>query len=100
MKHSLIFTDVSVYNMAVQVLALFAVVYETDDEGLTINTDNGYYLRDLLEDEGITEFEFDHSEDDYQPSEDMDGDHASALASAGFGTDEDYEHNSYDEGGE
>jgi hypothetical protein len=25
-----------------------------------------------------------------QPSEDMDGDHTSALASAGFGTDEDY----------
>ena len=27
-----------------------------------------------------------------QPREDMDGDHATALASAGFGTDEDYEH--------
>jgi hypothetical protein len=25
-----------------------------------------------------------------EPSEDMDGDHESALASAGFGTDEDY----------
>lgn len=25
-----------------------------------------------------------------EPSDDMDGDHASALASAGFGTDEDY----------
>ncbi len=29
---------------------------------------------------------------------DMDGDHASALASAGYGTDEDYEHCSYDDG--
>jgi len=28
--------------------------------------------------------------DDYLPGEDMDGDHQSALASAGFGTDEDY----------
>lgn len=27
-----------------------------------------------------------------EPDESMDGDHASALASAGFGTDEDYEH--------
>jgi hypothetical protein len=31
------------------------------------------------------------------PGEDMDGDHASALASAGMGTDEDYEHNLIDE---
>lgn len=29
-------------------------------------------------------------ERDLLPGEDMDGDHASALASAGFGTDEDY----------
>lgn len=28
--------------------------------------------------------------EDGEPGEDMDGDHASALASAGFGTDEDY----------
>ncbi len=27
----------------------------------------------------------------------MDGDHASGLASAGYGTDEDYEHNLYDD---
>lgn len=37
---------------------------------------------------------------DDQPDDSMDGDHGSALASAGFGTDEDYEHNSCDEGGE
>lgn len=34
-----------------------------------------------------------------EPDDSMDGDAASALASAGFGTDEDYEHNSFDEGG-
>ena len=34
------------------------------------------------------------------PNDGMDGDHGSALASAGFGTDEDYEHNMCDEGGE
>lgn len=33
------------------------------------------------------------------PGEEMDGDAASALASAGMGTDEDYEHNLCDEGG-
>jgi hypothetical protein len=34
------------------------------------------------------------------PDESMDGDHASALASAGFGTDEDYEHDFSDSGDE
>ena len=32
----------------------------------------------------------DEDDEDYIPGEDMDGDHESALASAGFGTDEDY----------
>lgn len=34
--------------------------------------------------------------DEPYPSDSMDGDHQSALASAGMGTDEDYEHNLYD----
>jgi len=38
-----------------------------------------------------SEFEGEPAPDaDAQPNESMDGDHASALASAGFGTDEDY----------
>lgn len=36
-------------------------------------------------------------EREYVPGEDMDGDTESALASAGLGTDEDYEHNLCDE---
>lgn len=32
----------------------------------------------------------DASEEDHEPSDDMDGDHGSALASVGWGTDEDY----------
>lgn len=36
---------------------------------------------------------------DVEPGADMDGDATSALASAGFGTDEDYEHNLYDDNG-
>lgn len=35
--------------------------------------------------------------DDPQPDESMDGDAQSALASAGMGTDEDYEHNLIDD---
>lgn len=42
----------------------------------------------------------DHREDSRDFCDDMDGDHASALASAGFGTDEDYEHPGMDDGGE
>ena len=34
--------------------------------------------------------------EDVMMDESMDGDHGSALASAGFGTDEDYEHNDID----
>lgn len=34
--------------------------------------------------------------EDVMMDEEMDGDHGSALASAGFGTDEDYEHNDID----
>lgn len=33
-----------------------------------------------------------------QEIDNMDGDHASALASAGYGADEDYEHHLYDDG--
>jgi rubredoxin len=36
-------------------------------------------------------------EEQSEPDDSMDGDHQSGLASAGFGTDEDYEHNLCDE---
>jgi len=36
-------------------------------------------------------------EENSEPDDSMDGDHQSGLASAGFGTDEDYEHNLFDE---
>jgi hypothetical protein len=47
---------------------------EAQDEALTV-------VNDRLNSEGDEQYDFDDS---------MDGDHASALASAGFGTDEDY----------
>lgn len=52
------------------------------------------------EEEGFAEHEpvdLDDGLPEDEPDESMDGDHASALASAGFGTDEDYEHNLYDD---
>ena len=41
--------------------------------------------------------EIDQDENEMEPDDSMDGDAGSALASAGFGTDEDYEHNLCDE---
>lgn len=50
--------------------------------------------------EALEEYVFANSEsndmDDFDDS--MDGDHESGLASAGWGTDEDYEHNLIDDG--
>lgn len=48
---------------------------------------------DGLPGDDVSEFDGEPHNDDEcgpLPGEDMDGDHASALASAGFGTDEDY----------
>lgn len=44
----------------------------------------------------LLEDELEDFVDEDEMDESMDGDHASALASAGFGTDEDYEHNDID----
>lgn len=41
--------------------------------------------------------EYFNIEPDHEPDDSMDGDSASALASAGMGTDEDYEHNLIDD---
>ena len=53
--------------------------------------------QDALDGDRDVEDEPDEDEDGTDDPDDMDesmdGDHASALASAGFGTDEDYEHN-------
>lgn len=46
-----------------------------------------------LRDDGMDDDDYDYDtdrDDFYLPGEDMDGDHQSALASAGFGDDEDY----------
>lgn len=56
----------------------------------SILTDAGRVINDLLE----TDLQLSSEQDEGTPSdsfdESMDGDHASALASAGMGTDEDY----------
>ena len=61
------------------------------DRMMTDDTEFGdpLFPEDFIPDtEDITDFR----EDEYFPDESMDGDHASGLASAGFGTDEDYFH--------
>lgn len=61
---------------------------------------------ELQQESGREEEELDECEDPYDDAEreeldhyyeDMDGDHESGLASAGWGTDEDYEHNLIDD---
>lgn len=55
--------------------------------------------RDPREDEADFEEEYDgegdYDENDEEPREDMDGDFDSGMASAGLGTDEDYNHYDY-----
>jgi hypothetical protein len=56
------------------------------------------YQNDMRElaDEGYFDSPDEELDDDRIPGEEMDGDFDSAMASAGFGTDEDYEHHDID----
>lgn len=86
------FTDAGIFNASVNALALEATaeIYEVDEDSLTIHAEDVYEIVGLLHDAGITEFDVVRNDSDSEPSDDMDGDHASALASAGFGEDEAY----------
>jgi hypothetical protein len=87
------FDSSGLFALAVTALELDSTPeYELD--GLEIHTNDEYAVVTILEDNGIFMFEVESNED-AGPDESMDGDHASALASAGFGTDEDYGDNSY-----
>ena len=94
MNSSIIFNDVELFNMAVNVLALDAIEYEVDADALTIYTNDAYALSITLESEGISHFDVDsdtgEGDERSYPGEDMDGDFDSAMASAGYGTSEDY----------
>ncbi len=101
--NSIIFSNNSLFNSAVTALELDATpVYSIDRDTMTINTDDVVGIVHVLHSFGITDFTWDHDEN----HDDREGDNfrsdgeadADALASAGMGTDEDYEHNSFDEG--
>jgi len=90
------FNSASLFAQAVTVLELDATPeYELD--GLEIHTNDEYGITAILEDNGIFMFEVEsNDEDESLPGEDMDGDHASALASV-YGDNEDCGMSMYDD---
>jgi hypothetical protein len=95
--NSITFHDSKLFGMALDVLALEAApAYESDSVALTIDSDDILAIEALLNDHGI--FMFDVEEADENDRRDDEGDQfrhdgeadGDALASAGFGTNEDY----------
>jgi hypothetical protein len=86
------FKDAGLFVAALTVLELDATPeYEVDGEALAIHTNDEYAILDILESNGIFMFEVESNDgESSEPNDDMDGDHESALASAGFGVDESY----------
>ena len=98
MNSTITFHDAKLFGMALTALELDATpAYESDLVDLTITSDDAGAegIAVILEDNGIFLFDLKEVEDDRIPGEDMDGDHASALASCGWGTDEDYGDGAY-----
>lgn len=103
MNSTILFSSKGLFLLAVNALALDATpAYEVNVEDMTISVDRdeAIDLVAVLHDNGI--FHFTCSDGEFEderlyPGEDMDGDAASALASAGMGTDEDYGHHLCDE---
>lgn len=98
------FHDAERFGQALTVLELTSTpCYECDTVAHTIESDEIDTIADILNANDIpnSAFEVEEVEAERIPGEDMDGDHDSAMASAGFGTDEDYgsanEHFSGDE---
>src|SRR5574343_201784 len=96
MNSSIVFADETLFNLALTSLEMDVPPFYVT-RGLSIETDDADSIVDILHSNGIYMFDVKRNEDDSEPNDDMDGDHASALASAGFGTDEDYGMAAYDE---
>ena len=99
MNSSITFSDKGLFLLAVTTLELDATpTYELDFDNLIVYSDDIDGLVDVLHNGGI--FNFTCHRNDSEPSDgfltDAEAD-ADALASAGFGTDEDYGHCGYDE---
>lgn len=98
MNSSITFSDSVLFDLALTALELDATpVYDIDPSTLTVYSDDIDGVIDVLHDGGI--FSFKCHRDDAEPSDgflsDAEAD-ADAFKSAGWGTDEDYEHYSYD----
>jgi len=98
MNSSITFSDSVLFDMALTTLELDATpVYDIDPSTLTVYSDDIDGVIDVLHNGGI--FNFKCHRDDAEPSDgflsDAEAD-ADALKSAGWGTDEDYDHYSYD----
>lgn len=99
MNSSITFTDESVFESAVTALEVDATpMYSIDEDNLTIYSEDIDGIVDVLSDNGISEYSCYRA--DAEPPDgfltDAEAD-ADALASAGFGTDEDYGSYGYDE---
>lgn len=98
MNSSITFSDSVLFDLALTTLELDATpVYDIDPSTLTVYSDDIDGVIDVLHNGGI--FNFKCHRDDAEPSDgflsDAEAD-ADALKSAGWGTDEDYDHYSYD----
>lgn len=89
MNSTITFNDVATFKSALTALEMEATpIYSADRDNLTITTDNVDEIVDILVDHGVYEGANVNDEPD-QFRTDAEAD-ADALASAGFGTDEDY----------
>ena len=101
MNSTITFADKGLFDIAVTTLEMDATpAYELDTDNLTVYTNDLDGVVDILHDNGILNFHC-HRED-AEPFDgfrtDAEAD-ADALASAGFGTDEDYGGGTEDIGG-
>jgi hypothetical protein len=94
MNSSITFTDKGLFLLAVTQLDLEATpVYNVDFDTMSVNSDDIDEIVDILHDNRIVDFTCQRGDAEVEPFDgfrtDAEAD-ADALASAGFGTDEDY----------
>lgn len=99
MNSSITFSDKGLFLLAVTALELDSTpAYELDFDNMVINTEDADSIADVLHDNGIYTFtvhrgDVEPREDQFNSDAEADAD---ALASAGWGTDEDYGGSCYD----
>jgi len=100
MNSTITFADSVLFTIAVTALEMDATpAYELDNDTLTIHSDDIDGIVDVLHDNGIFNFKCYRGDEEVEHDgfrNDVEAD-ADVLASAGYGTDEDYEHNLIDD---